>query len=490
MKRNVFLRLMILFALTISGSGTVFAQLPKFRHIASEAETAVTQPTVTPEYRDSVRSLQEILESLPEIKPEIANFNYFRVPWTFYGYRHLRKKDPFALDSLVYTGPIEILAEESAELATDSIDKPVFEGMAEIEASPQLTVFKESPVPEWLRYVIDMRVREEDAIHYYMVTNPQTIDYINWELPEAMRLADDDTSLSWFIRNQVLPEPEVDGTELIEIEQKRIIWLHKMQYALQFSQAYLSPNWYQGGNNHLALLVNLFWNVQLNQAFYPNLLFENTLSYKLGMNSTPQDKYHKYSISEDLFQWNLRAGFKAFKKWFYSFTLQFKTQFLNNYGSDSEVRKASFLSPADLNIGLGMTYSTVNTKKTFALGASISPISYNLKACLDSHVDPTQFSIPVGKKTASQIGSSGELTIDWTLARNINYKSRVFLFTDYHYFMGDWENTLSFSINRFLSTQLYCRLRYDSSADPAKGWKRWMLKEILSFGFSYAFSSK
>ena len=39
---------------------------------------------------------------------------------------------------------------------------------------------------------------------------------------------------------------------------------------------------------------------------------------------------HKYNISEDIFQWNMKAGVKAFKKWFYSFNLQFKTQMLVN----------------------------------------------------------------------------------------------------------------------------------------------------------------
>ena len=66
------------------------------------------------------------------------------------------------------------------------------------------------------------------------------------------------------------------------------------------------------------------------------------------------------------------------------------------------------------------------------------------------------------------------------------------LFTDYKYVQGDWENTLEFSINRYLSTRLFAHLRYDTSVPPLEGskWKRWQFKEILSFGLSYKFSTK
>lgn len=33
-------------------------------------------------------------------------------------------------------------------------------------------------------------------------------------------------------------------------------------------------------------------------------------------------------------------------------------------------------------------------------------------------------------------------------------------------------------------------LRYDTASTASSGWRHWMLKEILSFGFAYAFSTK
>lgn len=327
--------------------------------------------------------------------------------------------------------------------------------------------------------------------HKYMVDHPSSIEYALWLLPLPPEIPEDDISFQAYLRKMKLHTPNSAPEFLPQRKIDRIYWLHKFNGGIQFSQAFISKNWYQGGNDYLALLINFYWDVALNQAYYPNLLFNNTISYKLGLNSTKQDKYHNYSISEDLLQWNLNFGLKARKKWYYSLMAQFKTQILNNYPADSETRTAAFLSPSDLNVGLGMTYTTANRKNTLKFKAALSPVSYNLKTCIDPKVDPTQFNIKAGHKTHSEIGSSAELTLDWKITSNIGYRSRMFVFSDYRNYAHDWENTLSFAINRFLSTQVYWHLRYDTSSDASlTTWRHWMLKEILSFGFAYTFSTK
>jgi hypothetical protein len=79
----------------------------------------------------------------------------------------------------------------------------------------------------------------------------------------------------------------------------------------------------------------------------------------------------------------------------------------------------------------------------------------------------------------------------WKITRNITYTGRWFVFSDYSYLQGDWENTFNFSVNRYISTQIYVHARYDSSTtrDPDSKWHLWQLKEILSFGFAYQFST-
>ncbi len=494
-------RLPLLFVAIIVLAGLqVEAQNPKFRHVMSAAELkaravdtikgTIPIQAVAAENVDSVRkprSLDEILRSLPY--DDSFRVSIVRAPWVYRAYHNV---EPFVLKvpEFVYSATVSgdnIVEEEPDWQYYDAEDEE--EPHLNPDKEADLTVFTELPL--WLKNAIASRKAQEDLVFSTMMLYPNTIEYSYWQLPEPIRLKEDDNSAQAIISKQKISEPDIEDAEIWVKELGRINWLHKFGGSVQLSQAFLSPNWYQGGVNHLALLLGLSWNVQLNKVYHPKLLFDNTISYKLGLNSTPQDLYHSYSISQDILQWNLRTGYQAHKKWFYSFTAQFKTQLFNTYPKDSQTRKASLLSPGDLTLGLGMTYATTNNKKTFNLEASISPLSYNLKTCLDELVDPTQYGMTAGTKMQSEIGSSADITVNWNMTSNINYKSRMFLFTNYSTFLGDWENTFSFAINKFLTTQLYLHLRYDSSAgNHAEGWNHWMFKEILSFGFAYTFSTK
>lgn len=279
-------------------------------------------------------------------------------------------------------------------------------------------------------------------------------------------------------------------TKQMEVVFERRHWLRTFNSAVQFSQAYVSPNWYQGGNNNINVLVNLNYNVKLNSAFHKKLLFETSFAYKLGMNDAPSDSLRNYSISEDLFQFNMLAGYKASKFWYYSTNVSFKTQFLRNFKTNTRDLKGAFLSPGELNVGVGMTYNYTNPKKTFTLDASISPFSWNMKTCINHKMNETSYGIKPGHKTVSQYGSNAEGKLSWAICDNISLKSRLFVFTNYDYAYGDWENTLSFNINRYLSTQIYVHMRYDTStSSDDDSWRKFQLKEILSFGFAYKFSS-
>ena len=118
----------------------------------------------------------------------------------------------------------------------------------------------------------------------------------------------------------------------------------------------------------------MLYNVSLNQKFHPNLIFDTSVQYKLGVNNAPDDTVHSYNISEDLLQINSKFGLKAARRWYYSVNLQFKTQLLNNYRVNTEDLTAAFLSPGELNLGLGMTYSYENPKKTLTFTAALSAL--------------------------------------------------------------------------------------------------------------------
>ena len=387
-------------------------------------------------------------------------------PKIFQGYQTLRRR------------PISVSLEERYKTL------PPADSLVAVDA----TVFL---IPDWLKNRMHYERLIDNMEYYYMIHNPESIDYAEWDLPKPPRLPEEDYSFAAFLKKMNLPKIDPSEAKLPEIVYDKKYWLHYFNTALQLSQAYISTNWYQGGSDYLAILYNLNWNVDLNTNFKPNLLFQSQFQYKLGINSNPKGSLHRYNFSQDLLQYNLKMGVKAFKHWFYSFNLLFNTQLFNGYEEESPKISSAFLSPGTLNLGIGMTYNFQNPKKTFKVSASISPLAYNLKTCIKAEVDPAQFNIRPGKKTVSEIGSSGEANFEWSLTSNITWKSRVFLFSDYKYFLAEWENTFNFQLNRFLSTQLYLYPRYDSSSElNGSKWKHWMLREILSFGVSYTFSTK
>lgn len=492
--------------------------LPEKKEVASSKseETGVGEPV------DSLlpRSVNQILESLPASYPYMNYALKASGPWVISGYRPLPARtvtlpqgdmksvlgrryttfasaeDAYAVDSLgmvqsiVASGVAEELGEETPDfLDADYEEETVLMGDDEFIEIPPIA--RGEYLPAWLREAMINDRIQDDAMYRIMVNNPYTIEYAYCDLPEPPRLPEEDPTFLGVLRRMNIPEVDLSKAVIVEESLGRRNWLHAFNTGLQFSQAYFSRNWYQGGSNHLSLLFNFLWDVSLNQVFHPNLMLQSVVSYKLGLSTTPKGSLHKYQISADIFQWNFKAGVKAYDKWFYSFNSLFKTQMLVNYPSDSDVRSASFLSPGEFNMGLGMTYNHANEKNTFKLSLSISPLSYNLKTCIDDLIDRTQFKITPPARTVNEIGSNVELTYEWHLLSNIQWRSRLFVFSDYKSLLGDWENTFDFAINQFLSTQFFFHLRYDSSTPTTigTGWGKWQFKEFLSFGLSYTFNT-
>ena len=383
-------------------------------------------------------------------------------------------------------------------LATTSLRPTVFDSYHMLDPLPlgnSLGYFDaiDPYTTEWLTRANDQESLLRQVRQRYILDHPELVVYNESHLPappKKFTATVDPATASILLKEEIPTHKEIETPELKATFGKRH-WLRKFTADLQFSQAYVSPNWYQGGNNNLNALLNLYYNVKLNPAFHEKLLFENTWQYKLGFANAPDDEYRDYSISQDLFQWNMTAGYKSTSNWYYTVNSQFKTQMLSNYKPNTETLKAAFMSPGELNVGVGMTYNHTNKKKTFTIDASISPLSYNLKVVRDNRLNVKSYGIEEGHHSVSEYGSSGEVKLSWQIAENISLRSRLFSFTDYDYIQSDLENTISFTINRFLTTQILVHMRFDSSSPVVEDtdWHKFMMREVLSFGFTYNFST-
>lgn len=275
------------------------------------------------------------------------------------------------------------------------------------------------------------------------------------------------------------------GAPTVVVERQN--WINRFKSDLQFSQAYISPNWYQGGNSSLNLIFDFRYDTQLNTKFHPDLMFENNFQWRTALTNAPEDEYRNYSITENRLQINSKFGYRAFRKWYYSLTGQFKTPVFNSYRFNSDVMTASFLSPGELNVGLGMTYSTKALKDKFELNLTISPLSYNLKTVINNRVSETAHGLEAGHKTLSSYGSSFEMNWKWKICYNVSWQSRFFFFTDYKRYQYDWQNSVTFNINKYLTANFNLEMRYDTTDKVREdtSWHRFQMKELISLGFTY-----
>lgn len=84
-------------------------------------------------------------------------------------------------------------------------------------------------------------------------------------------------------------------------------------------------------------------------------------------------------------------------------------------------------------------------------------------------------------------GSEFTLDFTWAFADNIRWKTRLYGYTTYERAELEWENTLSFQFNKYISTNIFLYPRFDDGAKRQEGESYWQFKEYASVGFSYSF---
>lgn len=141
------------------------------------------------------------------------------------------------------------------------------------------------------------------------------------------------------------------------------------------------------------------------------------------------------------------------------------------------------MSPAIFKTSIGLDYKV--SKKKINLSVMLSPLAYNYIYIADKDVDPTAFGIKQGDHILSELGSTFQTTMKWTVIPSIIWESRLNYFTNYNKVQAEWENTIHFVLNRYLSTQLFVHARFDDGIKPADDHSYFQLKELLSFGLNY-----
>lgn len=273
----------------------------------------------------------------------------------------------------------------------------------------------------------------------------------------------------------------VDVKKIDVVKLKPRYWSPKANALMQFTQNYISSNWYQGGNSNLAILNIL--SGEMNYDNKNNIQWENKMEWRAGFNSVHGDTLRKISTNDDVLRYTSKFGIKAGGNWFYSVSGDFSTQLFDNYNAiNSNIFKARLMTPFRANVGIGMDYKY---KKLISL--MIAPVSFKYIYANDTvNVNQNLFGIKKGSKELRQVGSSLLAQLDYNPAHDWHVDSKFTFYTDYKKVEINWEIVSNLSVNRFMSVRLSLNPRYDNTVIMKKGEKaKIQFKQLLSIGFSY-----
>ena len=307
------------------------------------------------------------------------------------------------------------------------------------------------------------------------------------KLDKAGKVRDD---LDKPVKNEVdlskAVEPLPETPDIIPqglVIQKPNFWTLKGDGNLQLMQTFVSDNWYKGGESNYSMVGQVTLSANYNNK--SGVQLENILELKLGFLTSPSDTVHKFKTNNDLIRYTGRLGLQASKKWYYTLQLLAYTQFARGYKSNDKRVYSDFMSPFNLNIGLGMTYNLSAFDGKLTGKVNLSPFSYNWK-----YIDRKDLCAHYGigdHHAMDDFGSQITSEIAWKLSNTMQWKSRFYFYTTYSRVEMEWENTFQINLSKYISTNIFVYPRFDDSVGRDRDLGYWQFREYCSLGLSYAF---
>jgi hypothetical protein len=162
-------------------------------------------------------------------------------------------------------------------------------------------------------------------------------------------------------------------------------------------------------------------------------------------------------------------------KWFWGVKFNLNTQLMNTYSySATGVRSinpvSGFMAPGIIRLGVGALYRPNPNFKVY-----FSPLTANLTTKFGSTYLPLSgvpgFGVESGKTIRFGLGAMATVEYSTTIMKNINYKTRFDIFTDYlrEPFAKndiDWLNSFNFNLTKYISVGAVFNTRHYPFVSP------------------------
>ena len=325
-------------------------------------------------------------------------------------------------------------------------------------------------------------------LHIYL-NRPDLVNTTETELQETGNVRAD---VNQPIKNQVklvekVESPVIDMPDDVPTEimiQKPKFWTKKGDGYLQFMQNFVSDNWYKGGESNYSMVGAL--TLEANYDNRNKWKWDNKLEMKLGFMHTRTDSVHKFKSNEDLIRYTSKVGLEAAKNWYYTLQLLAYTQFTRGLKANDLNTYSDFMSPFNLNLGLGMDYKVATKDKRLTGTVNLSPLAVNYRY-VDRLDLATSYGLDEGKHSLVDFGSQVTADVTWKINDVVSWKSRLYAFTSYKRAEIEWENTFTLRVSKYISANLFLFPRFDDSGVKDDDLGYLQFKEYSSIGFTYGF---
>ena len=325
-------------------------------------------------------------------------------------------------------------------------------------------------------------------LHIYL-NRPDLVKATESELKETGNVRRD---VDQPIKNQVklvekVEGPVIDTPDDVPTEiliQKPKFWTKKGDGYLQFMQNYVSDNWYKGGESNYSMVGSL--TLEANYDNRNKWKWDNKLEMKLGFMHTRTDSVHKFKSNEDLIRLTSKVGLEAAKNWYYTLQFLAYTQFTQGLKANDLKTYSDFMSPFNLNLGLGLDYKVATKDNRLTGTVNLSPIAVNYRY-VDRLNLSTSYGLDEGKHSLVDFGSQVTADVTWKINDVVSWKSRLYAFTSYKRTEIEWENTFSLRVSKYISANLFLFPRFDDTGVKDDDLGYLQFKEYSSIGFTYGF---
>lgn len=267
------------------------------------------------------------------------------------------------------------------------------------------------------------------------------------------------------------------------------VWKRGGLFNLNMSQGSLS-NWAAGGDNFsmaLTSYVNYF-------IFYRQgkHTWDNNIDFNFGLVKSSSLGSRK---NDDRVDFLSKYGYRVdtANKLFISTLFNFRTQFFDGYtyDGDSSTLSSTLLSPAYVLLSIGMDYKPIK-----GFSAFVSPITSRWVIVASRRISAKGlYGVDTGRHVSTEIGAFASINYAQTLLKNVTYKGRMDLFSNYLHNPRNVDmymtNLFTFKINKFLSATYSLDLIYDDDVKlfgPKQDSPGLQLKSMIGIGFSMPFS--